>query len=96
MKPDRPRRIGELLQSGDISRLRQQALVRRELADDVRAQLGADEAAHVVSAHVDDDGTLVVGMDSSAWAARIRYACPELLGRPLRVRVGIPKRTTGK
>lgn len=67
--------------------------MRRELAEDVRARLAGDEAAHVVTAHIDDDGTLVVGMDSAAWAARLRYEIPELLGRPLRVRVAVPGET---
>lgn len=85
-----PRRIGDLLQGGDISRLRAEAQSRRELAARVRQALPEDEALHVVSAHLDDGGQLVVGMDSAAWAARLRYSTAELLGYPLRVRVTAP------
>jgi len=90
MKVTGPRSLGDLLQSGDISQLRKEALVRRELAEEVRARLPEDQAAHVVSAHVADDGRLVVGVDSAAWAARLRYSTPELLGRTLRVQVTAP------
>jgi Dna[CI] antecedent, DciA len=86
-----PRRIGDLLQFGDIGRLRTEAAARRELAAQVRAVLPAPEAAHVVSARLDDQGGLVVGMDSAAWAARVRYGTSELLGRPvIRVHVTAP------
>ena len=38
----------------------------------------------------DEQGRLVIGMDSAAWAARLRYATAELLGRQIRVRVSVP------
>jgi hypothetical protein len=88
-----PRRIGDLLQFGDIGRLKAEAAGRRELAVQVRAELPPQESVHVVSAHIDDDGQLVVGMDSAAWAARLRYSTGELLGKPLRVRVALPGET---
>ncbi|HUF74309.1 MAG TPA: DciA family protein [Gammaproteobacteria bacterium] len=78
------------MQTGDISRLRREALERRELAEQVRSELPEAEAGHVVSAHLDDQGRLVIGMDSSAWAARLRYSVSELCGRPVRVRVSVP------
>ena len=82
-----PRRIGDLLQIGDIGRLRTEAAGRRDLAERLRAILPPREAAHVVSARLDDDGRLAVGMDSAAWAARLRYSTTELLGRQIRVHV---------
>jgi hypothetical protein len=85
-----PRSIGELLQSGDIARLRHEAQTRRELATKVRAELPRAEAGHVVSAHLDDQGRLVIGMDSAAWAAKLRYSLAELGGRQVRVRVAVP------
>jgi Dna[CI] antecedent, DciA len=90
MNPSGPRRLAELLQSGDISRLGAEAAERRELAGRVRAELAPDVAGHLVSARIDDSGRLVVGMDSAAWAARLRYSRSELFGRPLRVRVAVP------
>jgi len=85
-----PRVVGDLLQSGDMGRLTREAAERRRLAAELRSRLPADEAAHLVSAHIDADGALVIGMDSAAWAARVRYAAPELLGQPVRVRVTAP------
>jgi hypothetical protein len=82
-----PRRVGDLLQIGDIGRLGAEAAARRDLAERVRASLPPQEAAHVVSARLDDDGRLTVGMDSAAWAARLRYSTSELLGRQIRVHV---------
>lgn len=87
-----PRRIGDLLQIGDIGRLRAEAAGRRDLAERVRAVLPPHEAAHVVSARVDEEGRLSVGMDSAAWAARLRYSTTELLGKEIRVHVVAPGR----
>jgi hypothetical protein len=89
-KRGRPRAISELLQTSNISRLSNEARQRRELAAAVRSALPREEAEHVVSAHVDEADRLVVGMDSAAWAARLRYAATELLGKPVKVRVTAP------
>jgi len=91
MSADRPRSIAELLQTGDISRLKSEAASRRELAAQVRSALPEAEAEHVVSAHIDDQGLLVIGMDSPAWAARLRYSTAELLGKRLKVRTAVPR-----
>jgi len=90
MSADGPRRIGDLLQNGDIGRLRSEAAERRGLRERVRAALPAHEAAHVVSAGFDDEGRLSIGMDSAAWAARLRYSTTELLGKAIRVHVAAP------
>lgn len=82
------RSLSELLRSGDISELQREARRRRALADEIRSALTPDEAAHVVGAHVDPEGVLVVSVDSAAWAARLRFARPD--GRPVRVRVAPP------
>jgi hypothetical protein len=89
-----PRAVGDLLQSGDMARLTREAAERRQLAAELRSRLPADEAAHLVSAHIDADGAVVIGMDSAAWAARLRYAAPELIGQPFRVRVTAPGGTS--
>jgi hypothetical protein len=85
-----PRSLNELLQSGGISRIRTEAEGRRALTARVRAALPESDSAHVVSASLDRDGCLVVGMDSAAWAARLRYEHDRLLGLELRVRVVTP------
>jgi len=90
MSGGKPRSVAELLKTGGISKLKAEAAERRELADQVRSVLPADEAEHVVSARLDESGRLVVGMDTAAWAARLRYSLPELLGKPVRVRVTVP------
>lgn len=82
-----PRRLGDLLQSGDISRLGAEAAARRALAAEVRAALPPAEAEHVVSAHLDDRGRLIVGVDTAAWAARLRYSADTLIGHPVTIKV---------
>lgn len=91
MSGGNPRSISDLLQSGDISRLATEAVARRELAVRVRSELPEDESEHVVSAHIDDSGDLVIGMDSPAWAARLRYSRQTLLGRIVKVRTAVPR-----
>jgi hypothetical protein len=78
--------LAELLQSGDIGKLLAQAAEQRRLVTEIRASLPADEAEHVVTARTDDTGRLVVGVDSAAWAARVRYRVQEL-GSNVQVRV---------
>lgn len=86
-RANRPRSVAEVLNSGAIERLARDAGRRRTLTSDVRALLPDDEAAHLVSADFDDAGYLILGMDSAAWAARVRCANPELAGHRLKVRV---------
>ncbi len=86
-RANRPRSVAELLNSGTIQRLAREATRRRTLASEIRELLPDDEAAHLVSAALDDAGQLILGMDSAAWAARVRCSYPELAGRRLKVRV---------
>jgi hypothetical protein len=85
-----PRPLRELLLSGDIAKLKTEAEQRRQLLQRVRADLPDDTAGHVVSARLDPDGQLVVGVDSAAWAAKLRYERDSLLDRGLKVRVVAP------
>ena len=88
--PSGPRSLADLLQSGDIAKLLAQAGERRRLVAEVRASLPAEEAEHVVSASTDASGRLVVGVDSAAWAARVRFRVRELGRDDVQVRV-VPK-----
>jgi len=90
MNRDGPRKVGDFLGSGELARIAGEAKNRRELVALVRAELPPAEADHVVSAYVNDADQLVIGVDSSAWAARLRYSRDELLGRQLKVRVTAP------
>ena len=87
--PTGPRSLVDLLQSGDIGKLLAEAAERRRILAEVRAALPGEEAEHVVSAGTDGAGKLVVGVDSGAWAARVRYLVSKL-GRDVHVRV-VPK-----
>jgi hypothetical protein len=87
MNPNRPRPLGELLQSGDIQRLRAEAADRRQLTEKVRSRMPKEEAEHVVGAHFDAEQRLVVAVDSAAWAARIRFLAGGVGRVELRVRV---------
>ena len=90
MSQKRPKALAELLQSGDIGRLAKQARERHTLTVEVRSKLSAAEGRHLVSARTNDQGELVIAMDSAAWATRVRYRARELWSRPVRVTV-VPK-----
>ena len=91
MPANRPRSLAELLHSGDIEELAREARQRRELAAEIKDLLPDEEARHLVSADTDGSGQLILGMDSAAWAARVRYRTQEFGGRRLKVKV-VPKR----
>lgn len=87
-----PKSLAELLGSGNLGQLADEAKSRREVTARYRALLPAEEAAHLLSAFENGDGEVVLTMDSPAWAARARY-CAETLGATrVKVRVG-PGRT---
>ncbi len=74
--------LENLLSSGEKGSLGD--LVRRAedmgvLASRLQDALGGDEGASIRAANVRDDGTLVVLVSSSAWAARLRFETDTLL-----------------
>ena len=82
-----PRSVAELLETGHLADLAEEARRRGGLTERIRALLPADEAAHLVAANTSDTGDLVLMMDSSVWAARVRYRAEDLGAGRLRVRV---------
>ncbi len=87
MSYKRPRSVAELLETGNLANLAEEARRRGGLTERIRALLPADEAAHLVAANASDTGELVLMMDSSVWAARVRYRAADLGTDRLRVRV---------
>jgi hypothetical protein len=87
MTRNSPKSIEKLLSTGRLARLAEEARSRRETVARVRALLPAEEADHLVSAHVEANGRIVLVMDSPAWAARVRYRRASLGARDLIVRV---------
>ncbi len=79
--------LAELLNSGNLARLTAESRRRQDLADSVRERLPDEEAAHLVAADTDDEGRLVLVMDASVWAARVRYMARELGEDRIKVRV---------
>ncbi|HLS81902.1 MAG TPA: DUF721 domain-containing protein [Steroidobacter sp.] len=74
---DRLRPLGEAL--GPLLRkLEERVQAHQELAAGVRAALPAPEKNHVLSAGR-RDATLIVSVDSAAWASRLRYLQENLL-----------------
>ena len=73
-----PKSLTDLLQCGALGKLTAEAQRRRGLTQRVRALLPADEAAHLVSVSTDSEGELVLVMDASVWAARVRYHAKRL------------------
>ena len=70
-----PTSLADLLQGSQaLKRLKGQAEARRRLTEQVRKLLPRPEAEHLLGAHVNRAGELVLVADSPAWAARMRYA----------------------
>lgn len=90
MDATKPRKIAELLDSGALGALADQARTRRAITDRIRERLPVAEAAQLVAAHLEDDGTLVLAMSSAAWAARVRYRADLLDAVRVRVCVAPP------
>ena len=79
--------LAELLNSGSLGKLTAESRRLQDLANSVRRRLPAEEAAHLVAANTDDEGRLVLVMDASVWAARVRYMARELGEDRIKVRV---------
>ena len=73
LKSAGPRQVAGLLAGGSLGRLQSESRKRHSLADELRRTLPEEIAEHLVSATVREDGALVVCMDASVWAARVRY-----------------------
>jgi hypothetical protein len=84
---DEPRHVSELLGQGSISALRREAERRRLETVAIRAQLPAEEAAHLVSAATNEAGELVLVMDTPSWAARVRFCLGSLPTDRVKIRV---------
>lgn len=95
MTEPRPHSLSELLDTGDLADLATEARNRASLTARIRALLPTDEAAHLVAASLNEAGELLLMMDSSAWAARVRYRADELGATRLRVRVLPPSGHSG-
>jgi hypothetical protein len=92
MSFEAPKSLAELLGSGNLGQLADEARTRRDATARYRALLPAEEASHLLSACEGADGEIILTMDSPAWAARARYCAESLGGRRFRVRVA-PART---
>lgn len=75
-----PRLLKDLLAGNDLSQLVSRAREAGELDARVRSLLPEALAAHVTGAAFHDD-TVVVLVDSAAWASRLRFHAPELVER---------------
>ena len=66
--------------SDHIDKLLGQVRLLRRVSDYLRKALPEPLASHCIAANIDGD-TLVVGCDSSAWAAKLRFLIPQLFER---------------
>ena len=82
-----PRSLADLLADGALGAVAAEARRRRNLTDEIRSLLPADLAAHLVTAGTSPAGELVLTMDASVWAARVRYHAEELGGQRIKVKV---------
>lgn len=92
MPSDRPRSLRGLISESesDLGRVVRHAEAMDRLRQRVSSSLPESAASHLVGTNVDGD-TLVLMVDASAWADRIRYsrepcleAASEVIGRPIR------------
>ena len=83
----RPTSLAELLAGGRLARLGAEARRRRDLTEQIRALLPAEAAPHLVTASTLSTGELVLTMDTSAWAARVRYLAGELGAERIKIKV---------
>jgi hypothetical protein len=75
-----PKPIAELLKKGQLEKLAMKAERQRSLTDRIRSMLPSEEADHLINVNIDEEGELVLVMDTPAWAARVRYRA-KTLGR---------------
>jgi hypothetical protein len=78
-----PKSLSELIfrPGSALNELARQAEATVDLAAALRGAIAPALAAELRSASLHDDGTLVVMVTSSAWAARLRFEGEALLGR---------------
>ncbi len=75
-----PKSIAELFKNGQLEKLALEAERQRNLTGHIRKMLPSEEADHLVNVSIDEEGELILVMDSPAWAARVRYRA-KTLGR---------------
>jgi hypothetical protein len=83
-----PKSLADLLEGGKLGSLGAEARRRRDLTEQIRALLPADIAPHLLTANIAATDELVLTMDASAWAARVRYL-EEQIGGKRRVKVRV-------
>ena len=81
------RSLADLLAGGELGALAAEARRRRDLTGEIRELLPAELAAHLVTAGTTRAGDLVLTMDASVWAARLRFHAEELGGQRVKVKV---------
>jgi hypothetical protein len=84
---DQPRHLSLLLTQGSLAKLTREAERRRMETVAVRQLLPAEEGAHLVSAATNEQGELVLVMDTPSWAARLRYCIGALPNARVRIKV---------
>ena len=82
-----PRSLADLLEGGELGAVTAEARRRRDLTHEIRALLPTELAPHLVTAGTSPSGELVLTMDASVWAARLRYHAEEIAGQRIKVRV---------
>ncbi|MBM4209197.1 MAG: DUF721 domain-containing protein [Gammaproteobacteria bacterium] len=92
-RPGKPREISSLLSgSGLASRAREFVRRQEDWGGFFAARLEPALLA-AIGHYVEKDGTLTIFVDSAAWAARLRYALPDLWPAASEFRPGIARWT---
>jgi hypothetical protein len=82
-----PRSLADLLAGGELGAVAAEARRRRDLTYEIRSLLPADMSERLVTAGTSPTGELVLTMDASVWAARVRYHAEEFGGQRVKVKV---------
>jgi hypothetical protein len=77
-----PKSLAKILQqrSDHLSVLLSQVRLLRQITTVIRNDLPEPLSLHCHAANIDGD-TIIIGCDSSAWAAKLRYQLPHVLNR---------------
>jgi len=81
------RSLADVLTGGELGALAAEARRRRDLTAEVRSLLPEEMADHLVTAGTTPTGELVLTMDASVWAARMRFHAEQLGNQRVKVRV---------
>ncbi|OUU80153.1 MAG: hypothetical protein CBC38_01790 [Gammaproteobacteria bacterium TMED78] len=89
MARKKPLSISKILhsKSGELPDLMREIKRREEITNKIKDLLPKEDAVHLVNSNITEDGIIILVVDSSEWAARIRYIASEIIRKKIIVKV---------